>query len=145
MNDILKNQAAIVTGGTAGIGKAIAKTFVKHGARVAILGTNSERGAQILEEIAAEGGNGLALFLKANVASNLEVEQAIKEATHAFNHIDILVNNAGITRDQLLLKMSEADWDDVMATNVKSCYNTCHALVRSMIKARRGKIINISS
>ena len=145
MSDILKNQTAIVTGGTAGIGKAIAKAFVKQGARVAILGTNSERGQQVLEEMAHEVGDNRALFIKVNVAATLEVEQAIKEIQNTFNHIDILVNNAGITRDQLLLKMSEADWDDVMATNVKSCYNTCHALVRSMIKARRGKIINISS
>lgn len=145
MNDILKNQTAIVTGGTAGIGKAIAKAFAKQGAKVAILGTNSERGKQVLDEIALEVGEGRVLFIKVNVASTLEVEQAIKETLSAFNHIDILVNNAGITRDQLLLKMNEADWDDVMATNVKSCYNTCHALVRSMIKARRGKIINISS
>jgi 3-oxoacyl-[acyl-carrier protein] reductase len=145
MNDILKNQTAIVTGGTAGIGKAIAKTFIKYGARVAILGTNRERGMQVLEEIGMEGNSDRALFFKANVSSLQEVQQAIMEATHEFNHIDILVNNAGITRDQLLVKMNEKDWDDVMTTNVKSCYNTCHSLIRSMIKAKRGKIINISS
>ena len=145
MDNVLHNQAAIVTGGTAGIGKAIAKSFVKHGAKVAIIGTNSERGMQTVEELKSLGHNDCAIFLKANVASTGEVEQAVKEAAQKFGHIDILVNNAGITRDQLLLKMSESDWDDVMATNVKSCYNTCRTLIRPMIKARRGKIINISS
>lgn len=145
MKDELKDQIALVTGGTAGIGKSIALTFANHGAKVAIVGTNAERGVQVVEEIKSRHGEGRAIFIKANVASPVEIDHAIKEAQTNLGPIEILVNNAGITRDQLLIKMSEADWDEVMATNVKSCYNTCHALVRSMMKARRGKIINISS
>ena len=141
MNQLLKNQTAIVTGGTAGIGKAIALMFAQQGAKVIIIGTNEERGAGVVEEIGKERAE----FVKLNVGKTAEVEEAIKKILTTHPQIDILVNNAGITRDLLLMKMEEADWDQVMETNVKSCYNTCHALVRSMMKARKGKIINVTS
>ncbi|NGX42266.1 MAG: 3-oxoacyl-[acyl-carrier-protein] reductase FabG [Chlamydiae bacterium] len=146
MQKLLQDQTAIVTGGTAGIGKAIAIKFAEHGARVAIFGTNVERGNQVVEEISKLTGepNG-AIFFQVDVANNGAISEAIEKVLKEFDKVDILVNNAGITRDKLLIKMSESDWDDVMAINAKSCYNTCHALVRQMMKARRGKIVNMSS
>ncbi len=143
--NMLKGKTAIVTGGTAGIGAAIAKRFVEEGAYVFIFGTNAQRGEQVVSELNALPNSAGASFLQLNIANTEEVNQAIKAALELRGQIDILVNNAGITRDQLLMKMSEADWDDVMDVNVKSCYNTCHALVRTFLKARKGKIINVSS
>ncbi len=137
---MLKNQVAIVTGGTAGIGKAIALKFAEHGAKVSIFGTNAERGAQIVEEIKGE-----AFFIQVDVSKTEDVAKAVSQVVEKFGNVDILVNNAGITKDQLLIRMSEEDWDNVMAINVKSCYNTCRVLARSMMKARKGKIINMSS
>lgn len=145
MQNLLQNQIAIVTGGTAGIGKEIATKFAEQGARVAIFGTNSERGQKVVADVKEKTGKDLASFYQVDVSSSNEVACAIKEVQEANGNVDILVNNAGITRDQLLIKMSEQDWDDVLAINVKSCYNTTHALARSMMKARKGKIINMSS
>lgn len=141
MQDLLKNQVAIITGGTAGIGKAIALEFARQGAKVAIFGTNSERGDKVVQEI----GSDRAAFYQVNVSRTKDVEETIKQVQEKFGPIDILVNNAGITRDQLMLKMTEEDWDQVMEVNVKSCYNTCKAIIRQMLKARKGAIINISS
>jgi 3-oxoacyl-[acyl-carrier protein] reductase len=143
--NLLKNQVAIVTGSTAGIGKAIALKFAEEGAKVVVIGTNGERGAQVVAAIEKLNGEGSALFLQVNVAKTAEVEDAVKKVLEKFGQIDILVNNAGITRDQLLMRMSEEEWDEVMAINVKSCYNTCRSVVRSMMKARKGKIINLGS
>ena len=144
MDNRLKDQVALVTGGTAGIGKAIAFRFGEAGAKVAILGTNAERGSQVVQELKSRF-NTEALFLKTNVAITAEVDEAVKKILETFHQVDILVNNAGITQDKLLMRMDEEDWDNIMAINVKSCYNTSHALVRSMMKARKGAIINMSS
>jgi 3-oxoacyl-[acyl-carrier protein] reductase len=144
--NILKGQTAIVTGGTAGIGKAIALMFAANGARVVIFGTSAERGAQVLEEIKeATKQQDNAAFYQVDVSKTADVERTVQTVLQTFGNVDILVNNAGITRDQLLMKMSEEDWDKVMDINVKSCYNTSRALVRSMMKARKGAIINMSS
>jgi 3-oxoacyl-[acyl-carrier protein] reductase len=145
MKDLLKGQTAIVTGGTAGIGKAIALRFAEQGAHVIVIGTNAERGEQVVRDIAAIAPESKSRFVQLNVAKTDEVEAAIKNLLTIYPQVDILVNNAGITRDLLLMKMEEDDWDQVMEVNVKSCYNTCHALVRPMMKARKGKIINMSS
>jgi 3-oxoacyl-[acyl-carrier protein] reductase len=141
MYELLKDQVAIVTGGTAGIGKAIAVELARHGVKVAVFGTSEERGAQVVAEIGADK----AAFYKVNVAKTKEVEEAVKLVQERQGPVDILVNNAGVTRDQLMLKMSEEEWDEVMEVNVKSCYNSCKALMRQMLKARKGVIINISS
>src|SRR5690606_14372458 len=133
------------TGGTAGIGKAIAAKFAEQGAVVVIFGTNAERGAAAVTEIEGLAGSGKVFFKQVDVSQWDQVDNAIQDVLNRFGNVDILVNNAGITKDQLLLRMSESDWDEVMAINVKSCYNTSRALVRSMMKARRGKIINMSS
>jgi 3-oxoacyl-[acyl-carrier protein] reductase len=146
MEKMLQDQVALITGGTAGIGKAIALLFADSGAKVAIFGTNAERGKQVVEEIHVRTGKSdRAIFYGVNVAKTQEVDQAIKQVLETFGTVDVLVNNAGITRDQLLMKMSEEDWDLVLETNLKSCYNTCRALVRPMMRARKGSIINMSS
>ena len=144
---LLKGKSALITGGTAGIGKAIACLFVEQGADVAIFGTNAERAAQTVKEMEAlkvHPEQKITSFL-VDVAKSKPVEEAIQKTLTLFGKIDILVNNAGITRDNLLMKMSEEDWDLVLEVNLKSVYNTCHALVRPMMKARSGSIINISS
>lgn len=145
--NLLKDKKALVTGGTAGIGKEIALTFAKQGAHVAIFGTNSDRAAQVLQELEQARIFPEQKFLVelANISDKKAVDEAINRILTAWGTVDILVNNAGITRDGLLMKMSEDDWDQVIAVNLKSVYNTCQALVRSMIRARCGKIINISS
>lgn len=145
MKDLLKGQTAIVTGGTAGIGKAIALLFAEHGAHVIIFGTNAERGGQVVQAIKDMSNSAGAEFYQLNIANFTEVDEVIKNILQKLGHVDILVNNAGITRDQLLMKMSEDDWDSVMNVNVKSCYNTSKALVRSFLKAKKGKVINMSS
>lgn len=143
--NLLKNQVALITGGSSGIGKAIAIKFAESGARLILFGTNLERGEAVVKEIqeALEGSH--VRFYQVDVGNHEAVKKAVQEILLSYGNVDILVNNAGITRDQLIMRMTEEDWDSVMAVNVKSCYNLCHALVRSMMKAKRGKIINVSS
>lgn len=145
MNELLKGHSAIITGGTIGIGLAIARIFAKHGAHVVLFGTNQERGEEAAAKLNAELAGQDASFFAVDVSQTAAVEEAVKQVIARHGKVDILVNNAGITRDQLLMKMSEAEWDAVINTNLKSCYNTCRALIRSMMKAKKGKIINISS
>lgn len=144
---LLKGKKALITGGTAGIGKEIALTFARQGAHVAIFGTNLERATQTLEELKKSSSSEEQQFIAeiVDVASKESVEKAINHLLSQWGQIDILVNNAGITRDGLLMKMSEEDWDAVLDTNLKSVFNTCQTLVRPMLKARSGKIINVSS
>ncbi|CDZ80565.1 3-oxoacyl-[acyl-carrier-protein] reductase FabG [Candidatus Rubidus massiliensis] len=145
MKDLLKDQVAIVTGGTAGIGTEIVKTFVENGAKVIFTGTNVENGEKICKEIQPVYGSESVHFYPCNIADFTQVQHLFKNILEKFHKVDILVNNAGITKDKLLMKMTEEDWDSVLAVNLKSCYNTCHAIVRPMMKARKGSIINISS
>ncbi len=145
MKNLLLDQVAIVTGGNAGIGKAIALKFAEEGAKVAILGTNDETGAHTIAEMKQLIPSSQVVFYKVDVSQTADVEATIKKVLEDFGKVDILVNNAGITADQLLMKMSEEEWDRVLAVNLKSCYNTCRAVVRSMMKAKKGKIINVSS
>jgi 3-oxoacyl-[acyl-carrier protein] reductase len=145
MKSLLTDQVAIITGGNAGIGKAIALKFAEEGAQVAIFGTNHENGLKTIEEISRLNPNSKSKFYLVDVSQTQAVEESIKKVIDDFGQIDILVNNAGITADQLLMKMSENDWDRVIDINLKSCYNTCKAVVRGMMKAKKGRIINISS
>ncbi len=141
----IEGQVAVVTGGNAGIGKAIALKLVQEGVKVAIFGTNAETGRLTIEEITAQTGKNLTKFFVVDVSKTDLVEAAFKQVVEELGEIDILVNNAGITSDQLLMKMSESDWDQVLDINLKSCYNTCKQVIRSMMKARKGRIINITS
>ncbi|MCE5293259.1 MAG: 3-oxoacyl-[acyl-carrier-protein] reductase [Chlamydiales bacterium] len=136
----LENQVAFVTGATAGIGKAIAETFAKAGAHVIALGTNIERGQALEKE-----GNGNITFMQVDVSNKEQVEKAIEDTLAKFQKIDVLVNNAGITRDGLLMRMSDEDWEKVIDVNMTSCFYTCRACMRSFMKAKRGKVINVSS
>lgn len=144
---LLKAKKALITGGTAGIGKEIALAFAKQGADVAIFGTNEERAAQVIQELEQSRLTPEQRFISliVNVSEKASVEAAIQQLLATWGQVDILINNAGITRDGLLMRMSEEDWDQVIDVNLKSIYNTCQALVRPMIKAKGGKIINISS
>jgi 3-oxoacyl-[acyl-carrier protein] reductase len=144
---LLKDKKALITGGSAGIGEAIALKFVQQGASVAILGTNSERLQKVHEAMEAMRVNTDQKFLAlvSNVSSKESIEATVEQVLASFGAVDILVNNAGITRDGLLMKMKEEDWDSVIDTNLKSVYNLCSSLIRPMMKARSGKIINISS
>lgn len=144
---LLKKKVAIVTGATAGIGREIALQFAKQGADVIVMGTNKERAEEVVKEL-----NQIKLaddqrfcYKIVNVASTQEVHDTIAQVLTEFGKVDILVNNAGITRDGLLMKMKEEDWDTVLDVNLKSAFNTSQAVIRSMMKARSGKIINISS
>jgi len=146
MMKLLSEKVAVVTGGTRGIGKAIARCFAEQGASVAILGTNLEKGKEALEEFQAfTHENQKISFYQTDVAKSSDVEKTIEEIYKDFGRVDILVNNAGVTRDNLLMRLSEEDWETVLNTNLKSVFNTCRLIVRPMMKARQGKIINIAS
>jgi 3-oxoacyl-[acyl-carrier protein] reductase len=142
---LLRGKKALVTGGTSGIGKEIALTFARQGADVIIFGTSVERGEQVLKELQQISHEQKFAFYSLDVSKKAAVDEVLGKILGSGAIVDILVNNAGITRDGLLMKMSEEDWDQVIAVNLKSIYNLCQALVRLMIKARKGHIINISS
>jgi len=139
----LKDKVAVVTGGNRGIGKAIALLLAQRGASVAICGTNEATLKETTEEMKRLGGQ--AIGLKVDVSKAPEVEAFGKAVTDQFGKVDILVNNAGITKDNLLIRMSEQEWDDVLDINLKSTFLMTKAFVRSMMKARQGRIINITS
>ena len=141
---MLSGKTAVVTGASRGIGRAIALEFSRQGAQVVINYNGSEAKAQELkEQIESEGGS--AVIMKCNVADFAACEQFFKDIIAQFGKIDILVNNAGITRDDLLMKMSEEDFDSVIALNLKGTFNCMRFASRAMIRKRQGRIINISS
>jgi len=142
--NLLKGKTAVITGASRGIGKAIALKFASEGADVAFSDLKYDEHAENLEkEIATFGVKGKGY---ASDASSYEgSEEFIKEVLNDFGKVDILVNNAGITRDNLLLRMSELDWDLIMKINLKSVFNLTKAIQRSFIKQRSGSIINMSS
>ncbi len=143
---LLKNKKAFITGATSGIGKAIAMTYVQQGAHVYFSGTNVERGVQTQAELQAIAEIDQKVhFLQLDVSSFAEVEQKLGQLLETVQTFDIVVNCAGITKDKLLMSMSEEDWDVVIDTNLKSVFNVTHVLLRPMIKARSGRIVNISS
>ena len=144
---LLKGKKALITGGTAGIGKEIALAYAKQGADVTIFGTNKERAEETLQELEKMRVSPEQTFFAeiVDVSNKKSIEEVIEKILARWGTVDILVNNAGITRDGLLMKMSEEDWDSVIDTNLKSVYNTCQTLVRTMLRAKAGKIINISS
>jgi len=139
----LKDKVAIVTGGNRGIGKGIALKLAQEGAMVAICGTNEATLKEAVLEIEKLGVK--SFQMKVDVSKGPEVESFVKVVLEMFGKIDILVNNAGITKDNLLLRMSEQEWDDVLNTNLKSAFLMTKYTVKQMMKARQGKIINITS
>jgi 3-oxoacyl-[acyl-carrier protein] reductase len=141
MSAVLQGEIALVTGASRGIGAAIAQTLAAHGARV--IGTaTSESGANaISERLSPASGAGRALDVRDGAA----VEALIDAIGKEFGPVSILVNNAGITRDQLLMRMKDDDWNAILDTNLSSVYRTSKAVMRGMMKARKGRIVNIAS
>ena len=139
----LLGKVGLVTGGAHGIGKAIALLLAKNGADVAISDINLEKAQEAANEIQGLGRRSLAV--KANVADFKEVEQMVDTIVVQMGRIDILVNNAGITRDRLILRMTEEDWDAVLDVNLKGTFNCTKAAIRYMSKQKSGKIVSIAS
>ncbi|MBM7665126.1 3-oxoacyl-[acyl-carrier protein] reductase [Solibacillus kalamii] len=140
----LAGKCAVVTGASRGIGRAIALQLASEGAKVVVNYSGSEQKAQeVVEEIKANGGEAIAV--QANVADTDSVQNLMKTALDTYGSIDILVNNAGITRDNLLMRMKDDEWDDVINTNLKGVFLCTKAVTRQMMKQRAGRIINISS
>ena len=136
----LTGKTAFVTGSTRGIGVAIARALHGSGAQVAIVGRDQERA----RAVAAELGN-RTVGVACDVAHADQVEAAVAAAERALGPIDILVNNAGLTRDNILLRLSDADWDTVLDANLKGAFHTMRATIKGMMKRRSGRIINIGS
>jgi len=140
MRDI-EEQIAVVTGGARGIGLAIATALAEGGAKVAVVDVDEEGSQRAAEGLPGEGHRGY----RADVTNAEEVKSVFKAVEEEVGPISILVNNAGITRDNLLLRMSEEDWDQVLSVNLKGAFNTTKAVARGMMKRRQGAIVNISS
>jgi len=139
----LEGKVAVITGAGRGIGAAIARRFAAEGASL-VLNSLSDSAAKVVEEITAAGGKALAV--QGDVSKADDVAKVIDAAVSTFGRLDILINNAGITRDGLLMRMSEEEWDAVMDTNLKSVYLCCRAALRPMLKSRGGgRIISLSS
>ncbi len=139
----LLGKVALVTGGAQGIGKAIALILARNGADVAVWDINLEKAQETANEIEALGKRSIAM--KVNVADFKEVERTVDAVVEQWGRIDILVNNAGITRDRLILRMTEEDWDVVLNVNLKGTFNCTKAVIRHMSKHRSGKIVSIAS
>ena len=140
----LDGKVAVVTGSSRGIGRAIARELASRGASVVVNYLNSSKAAlELSEEIQTSGGK--AVTCQADVSDFQSAQELIKFSISTFDALDILVNNAGITRDKLIMMMSEEDWDIVQATNLKSTFNCSKAAVRFMMRKRYGRIINITS
>jgi 3-oxoacyl-[acyl-carrier protein] reductase len=126
------------------LGRAIALELARRGAKVVV---NYQHSAEAADEVVAaiEAEGGVAMAVRADVSDLAQAQALIQAALDAYGQIDILVNNAGVTRDQVLLMMSEEDWDTVIRVDLKSLFNTCKAAARKMIRQRSGRIVNISS
>ncbi|WP_276392012.1 3-oxoacyl-[acyl-carrier-protein] reductase [Eudoraea chungangensis] len=141
---ILEGKNVIITGASRGIGKGIAEIFANHGANVAFTFSSSEAPALELEKALTEKGIKAKAY-KSNAASFGAAEELVKQVLEDFGGIDILINNAGITKDNLLMRMGEEDFDSVIEINLKSVFNMTKAVQRTMLKQRKGSIINMSS
>lgn len=139
----LKGQVAIVTGASQGLGKAVAEALGSNGATVVCLARNAEKLAATVAAIATAGGTAEAV--SCDVTDRAAAAAAIESAHEKYGRLDILVNNAGITRDKLLRGMSDEMWDDVIATNLTSCFVCCRAAATLMRRAKYGRIINMAS
>jgi 3-oxoacyl-[acyl-carrier protein] reductase len=135
----LEGKVALVTGGSRGIGAAISRELGSAGARVAV---NYRSGKEAAEEIASEVGG---IALAANVGDPAEAKDLIERVESELGEVDVLVNNAGITRDTLIARMSDEEWEEVIETNLRGTFNTCRAVARKMLRRRAGAIVNMTS
>lgn len=140
---LLEGQVAVVTGGAQGIGWAISRALARDGAHVAIVNRNSETAARAVSELQAAGGKASAH--PADLVDRAATEGALEQVLKAYGRLDILVNNSGIARDGLLLRMSDEQWEEVVHTNLRGAFYCCRAAARTMVRARYGRIVNVSS
>ena len=140
---MLKGKSAIITGASRGIGKAIAIKFAKEGANIVINYRNNEEEALKVEELEQLGVK--TLIVKADISDLKQAENLIKQAKKEFGQVDILINNAGITKDNLIIRMKESEFDQVIKINLKGAFNCLKAVTPIMLKQRSGKIVNMSS
>lgn len=136
----LTGQTALVTGGTRGIGLAVAKRLVEAGARVAVMSRNADDARAVASELGDD-----MIGVGCDIADPQQVEAAVAEVADQLGGIDILVNNAGFTRDNILLRLGQEDWDDVLATNLTGVFHMTKAVIKGMMKRRAGRIINMTS
>lgn len=143
-NQMLHGQVAIVTGGARGIGKATCLALAKAGAKVVINYNSSDKNAQeLVNTITADGGE--AITVKGDISQSSTADKLVAETIKHFGKIDILINNAGINRDNLMIRMKEEDWDEVINTNLKGVFLATKAVLKPMLKQRAGRIINVTS
>ncbi|GAB4322582.1 MAG: 3-oxoacyl-[acyl-carrier-protein] reductase [Candidatus Sumerlaeia bacterium] len=140
---MLQDKVALITGASRGIGHAIADLFARNGARLALCSRTQEPLQAALKELESRGA--VAMAQTVDVSRFEQVEAFVKAVLDRFGRVDILVNNAGITRDQLLMRMSEEDWTEVLDINLKGVFNFCKAVSRPMLRQREGVIVNVSS
>ena len=140
----LKNKTALVTGGSRGIGKKIAEALANEGANVVVTATNINKAQEVADELKSKY-NVESLALVHDVKSSESCKEVVAKTIEKFGSIDILVNNAGITRDMLVIQMDDSAWNDVINTNLSGAFYTSREAAKSMLRARKGKIINISS
>lgn len=138
-----KGKVAVVTGASQGIGKAIALELSKKGALVLVVDVQKEKAQEVVKEI--KNNSGKAAFYMVDVSQSSQVDRAVEDIIKQHERIDFLVNNAGITRDSLLMRMKEKDWDAVLVVNLKGAFNFSKSVVRTMARNRFGRIVNISS
>ncbi len=139
----LAGQVAFVTGGATGIGLAISRVLASRGANVAIFNRNQERAEQAVQSIRDNGGTAQAFA--ADIAQTTSVDAAFEAAISALGRVDILINNAGLTRDGLFMRMTDAQWQEVLDTNLTGAFRCTRSVARTMLKARSGRIVNLSS
>ncbi len=140
---LLKDKVALVTGATRGIGHAVALALANHGAHLVVVGTNAQKAVEVAVELEQTGVQ--ALGVGADISLSSDVDRVVECAKERFGRIDILVNNAGITRDGLILRMKDEDWDAVLDVNLKGAFLCTRSVARLMTRQRSGRIINISS
>jgi len=143
VSKVLAGQVAIVTGGASGIGRAIVDALAGAGATVAIVARGLERAQAAAAEVTAQGG--AAHAYAADVVDETQVNAAFDAILKAHGRLDILVNNSGVTRDGLIMRMSDAQWDEVVDTNLKGVFHCCRAAARALLKQKSGRIVNITS
>jgi len=143
VSEQLQGKVALVTGGSRGIGEGIATGLARCGATVVLTARSEEAAERVVTEIRAEGGSAHAAVL--DIANPQSVEACVRAVLEAHERVDILVNNAGITRDSLLMRMKPDDWETVVSTNLDGTYRMCRALIPKMVRAKYGRIVNITS